>query len=82
MSHRLLKEGILDKFFSLFLRAKADNKEQQLLSRLKTDDPEMAAIWSDWDDHVNQMMKRQSAALKKAGIDSSDTDALIKKYYK
>jgi hypothetical protein len=82
MSKRLLSEGILDKFFSLFLKAKAQNKESDWLSRLRKEDPELADIWSDWDKHTDKLLTQSRQALKDAGAESdySNVDAIIKKY--
>lgn len=82
MSKRLLSEGILDRFFSLFLKAKAQNKETNWLSRLRKEDPELADIWSEWDKHTDTLLSQSRDALKKAGVDSdsSRVDAIIKKY--
>lgn len=82
MSKRLLSEGILDKFFSLFLKAKAQNKESDWLSRLRKEDPELADIWSEWDKHTDTLLNQSRDALKKAGAksDYSKVDAIIKKY--
>jgi len=80
MSNRLLKEGILDRFFSLFLKAKSQNKESQWLSKLRQQDPELADIWSDWDNHTNDALRQSRDSLKAMGGDTSKLDALIKKY--
>jgi hypothetical protein len=80
MSNRLLKEGILDRFFSLFLKAKAQNKESQWLSKIRQQDPEMADIWSKWDTETNSLLRQSRDSLKAAGGDTSKLDALIKKY--
>jgi hypothetical protein len=80
MSNRLLKEGILDRFFSLFLKAKSQNKESQWLSKLRKQDPELADIWSDWDNHTNDALRQSRDSLKAMGGDTSKLDALIKKY--
>jgi len=82
MSKRLLSEGILDKFFSLFLKAKSQNKESDWLARLRKEDPELADIWSEWDAHTDKLLSQSRQSLKKAGIESdySNVDAIIKKY--
>lgn len=80
MSNRLLKEGILDRFFSLFLKAKSQNKESQWLSKLRQQDPEIADIWSKWDNDTNALLRQSRDSLKALGGNTSELDALIKKY--
>jgi hypothetical protein len=80
MSKRVLSEGVLDKFFNLFLKAKSQNKESQWLSKLRQQDPELADIWSKWDNHTNDALRQSRDSLKAMGGDTSKLDALIKKY--
>jgi hypothetical protein len=80
MSNRLLKEGILDRFFSLFLKAKSQNKESQWLSKLRDKDPELADIWSGWDSDMNKLLAATQAMAKKSNLDTTDIDTVIKKY--
>jgi hypothetical protein len=80
MPNRLLKEGVLDRFFSLFLKAKSQNKESQWLQRLRKDDPELADIWSQWDTDMNDVVQNARKMLKNSGNDTSKIDAVIQKY--
>jgi hypothetical protein len=80
MSKRVLSEGILDKFFSLFLKAKSQNKESGWLSRLRDKDPELADIWSQWDDDMDKVLASAKAMAKKRNLDTTDIDSVIKKY--
>jgi hypothetical protein len=80
MSKRVLSEGVLDKFFSLFLKAKSQNKQSQWLQRLTQDDPELGQIWAKWDTDTNDLLKVAKDILKKNGEDTSKIDATIKKY--
>jgi hypothetical protein len=80
MSKRVLSEGLLDKFFNLFLKAKSQNKESGWLSRLRDDDPELADIWANWDSDMNRVLASAKAMAKKRNLDSTEIDAVIKKY--
>jgi hypothetical protein len=80
MSKRVLSEGVLDKFFSLFLKAKSQNKESGWLSRLRDKDPELADIWSGWDSDMNKLLAATQAMAKKRNLDTTDIDAVINKY--
>jgi hypothetical protein len=78
MSKRLLKEGVLDKFFNLFLKAKSQNKEADWLHKLRKQDPELADVWSDWNDSMNNVLNKTRTMAKNSGIDTTDIDAFIK----
>jgi hypothetical protein len=80
MSKRVLSEGVLDKFFSLFLKAKSQNKESGWLSRLRDKDPELADIWSQWDTDMDKVLASAKAFAKAKNLDSTEIDAVIKKY--
>lgn len=80
MSKRLLSEGVLDKFFNLFLTAKSKNKESQWLSRLRDKDPELADIWSKWDSDMDKVLYAAKDMAKARGLDTSKIDSVIKKY--
>jgi hypothetical protein len=80
MSKRVLSEGVLDKFFDLFLKAKSQNKESGWLSRLRGKDPELADIWSKWDDDMNDILLATKAMAKNRNLDTTDIDSVIKKY--
>jgi hypothetical protein len=80
MSKRILSEGVLDKFFSLFLKAKADNKESKWLSRLREKDPELADIWHQWDNDMDKVLASAKALAKDKNLDSTEIDSVIKKY--
>jgi hypothetical protein len=80
MSKRVLSEGVLDKFFSLFLKAKSQNKESGWLSRLRDKDPELADIWSQWDDDMDKVLASAKSLAKAKNLDSTEIDSVIKKY--
>jgi len=80
MSKRLLSEGVLDKFFNLFLKAKSQNKESGWISRLRDKDPELADIWSQWDNDMDKILNSAKALAKDKNLDSTEIDSVIKKY--
>jgi len=81
MSKRILvKEAGLMDFFKSFFKAKADNKESQWLAKLRRADPKLADIWSDYDKALTRNIQVQKDAVRKLGLDSSEVDAIIKKY--
>ena len=78
MSKRLLSEGVLDKFFNLFLKAKSQNKEAAWLQKLRKEDPELADVWSDWNDSMNKVLSNTQSLMKSKGVDTTDIDSFIK----
>lgn len=76
----LVKEAGLMNFFKSFFKAKADNKEDEWLRKLKKVDPELADIWSDYDESLSRSMQAQKAAMDRLGLDSSHIDAFVKKH--
>jgi prophage DNA circulation protein len=78
MAKRLLSEGMLDKFFNLFLKAKSQNKEVSWLNKLKKEDPELADVWSNWNDSMNDVLKKTQTLMKSKGVNTDDIDSFIK----
>lgn len=76
----LVREAGLIDFFKSFFQAKADGRESQWLQRLRKADPDLADVWSDYDDKLSKGIHSQKAFLDKWGMDSSKADAMIKKY--
>lgn len=76
----LVKEsGLLD-FFKSFFQAKASGNESEWLKRLRKADPDLADVWSDYDDKLSKSMQQQKVMLQKYGLDTSKVDGMIKKY--
>ena len=48
----LVRESGLMDFFKSFFQAKADGRESQWLQRLRKADPDLADVWSDYDDKL------------------------------
>ena len=62
----LVKESGLMDFFKSFFQAKVDGRESQWLQRLRKADPDLADVWSDFDDKVSKSMYQQKRDLQKA----------------
>lgn len=80
--YKVLNEGILDKFFSLFLKAKSKGKESTWISKIRETDPQLADLWSDWDDAMNHQLTLAKRNFTKAGKPdkAKEIDALVDKY--
>lgn len=76
----LVKESGIANFFRSFFQAKADGRESDWLKRLRKADPNLADIWSDYDDKLSASMRWQQQMLRKSGGDTTDVDNIIKKY--
>lgn len=78
---RLVEINLFDKLFKSFLKSKVDNKESEFISKLRKKDPELANIYSDWNDKMNASIMKSKSVLQKLGKDTSHLDDFIKKYY-
>ena len=76
----LVKESALINFFKSFFKAKADGNESEWLRKLRKADPDLADVWSNYDDALTNSMRVQKDAMVKLGLDSSHIDAFVKKY--
>lgn len=76
----LVKESGLMDFFKSFFQAKVDGRESQWLQRLRKADPDLADVWSDFDDKVSKSMYQQKRDLQSMGLDTSHIDKIIKQY--
>ena len=80
--YKNLNEGVLDKLFGLFLKAKSKGKESAWISRIREKDPELADLWGDWDDHMDKLLAHAKRNFQYAGKPekAKEVDALIDKY--
>ena len=76
----LVRESGLMDFFKSFFQAKVDGRESQWLQRLRKADPDLADVWSDFDDKVSKSMYQQKRDLQSMGLDTSHIDKIIKQY--
>ena len=76
----LVKEaGIMD-FFKSFFRAKSKGNESEWLKRLRKANPDLADVWTNYDDKLSKSMWQQKRDPENLGLDASHIDAMIKKY--
>lgn len=80
--YKVLNEGILDKMFSLFLKAKSQGKESKWISRIREKDPALADMWSQWDSDSDNTLKAAKRNFILAGKPekAKEIDAMIDKF--
>jgi hypothetical protein len=78
MPKRIISEGVLDKLFSLFFKAKAENKEDKFIANIRKKDPELADAWSKWDSDMEAVLKTAREGLKAQNISTNDLDNYLK----
>ncbi len=78
---RLVEINLFDKLFKNFLKSKVDNKENDFIAKLRKKDPELANIYSDWNDKMNASIMKSKAVLQKLGKNTSHLDDFINKYH-
>ena len=79
--NRLVEINLFDKLFKTFLKSKVDNKDSQFIAKLRKKDPELANIYSDWNDKMNASIMKTKSVMQKLGKDTSNIDDFINKYH-
>lgn len=77
----LVEKNLFQKMFDTFLKAKAEDKEKQFISKIKHADPKVAAAFSKFDDVLVQNSLSLRSTLEKYGLDTSGIDNVLNKYY-
>jgi hypothetical protein len=76
---KITEAGLMG-FFKSFFRAKSDGKESEWLSSLRSKSPELADIWTDYDDKLSKDIAFQRQMMQKYGGDTKHLDDFQKKY--
>lgn len=77
MSKRIISEGVLDKLFSLFFKAKAEKKEDKFIANIRKRDPELADAWSKWDKDMDNSLIAMKRALEVNNLSTDRIDKII-----
>jgi hypothetical protein len=81
MSNNILSENtIIDKLLSLFIKAKAENRGDRFLSKIKEKDPSLAKAWDNVDRYMEAALRAAREDLKASGISTKDLDAKLKRF--
>lgn len=82
MPKKLIVEvSLLNKMFSMFFKAKENNKEDEFIDSLSQKNAELGRIWSKWDNDMEKALLTTKKMLIANKIDTKEIDDLLKKYY-
>lgn len=82
MPKKLIVEvSLLNKMFSMFFKAKENNKEDEFIDSLSQKNAELGRIWSKWDNDMEKVLLTTKKMLIANKIDTKEIDDLLKKYY-
>ena len=79
MPKRIISEGVLDKLFSMFFKAKAENKEDRFIANIRKSDPELADAWAKWDRDMDNSLIAMKRALQASNLPTDKIDKNIGK---
>jgi hypothetical protein len=77
----LIEKNLFQKLIDTFLKAKSEDKEKQFISKIKHADPKIGAAFSQFDDIIVQRQLSLKKTLEKYGLDTSEIDNFLSKYY-
>jgi hypothetical protein len=53
------------------------NKDSKLIKSMRKQDSNMAHVWEDWDDSMNNVLKSTQSLMKSKGLDTTNIDSFI-----
>ena len=81
MSKLIFERNIFQKLLDTFFKAKTKNKEDEFISKIKYSNPELSKAFKDLDDSIVSGQLKLKSILKKRGLDTTEIDAFLDKYY-
>lgn len=81
MSKLLFERNVFQKLLDLFFKAKSNGNEDQYISKIKHQNPEVAAAFADLDKQLVKNAMLTKRVLQDRGLDTSKIDDFLKKYY-
>jgi hypothetical protein len=81
MSKLLIEANIFQKLMNLFFKAKSNGNEDQFISKIQYDNPELAAAFGELDKAIIRNQLNAKKTLEKRGLDTTEIDNFLKKYY-
>jgi hypothetical protein len=81
MSKLLMEANIFQKLMNLFFKAKSNGNEDQFISKIQYDNPELAAAFGELDKAIIRNQLNAKKTLEKRGLDTTEIDNFLKKYY-
>jgi hypothetical protein len=81
MSKLLIEANIFQKLMNLFFKAKSNGNEDQFISKIQYDNPELADAFGELDKAIIRNSLNTKSILSKRGVDTTEIDNFLKKYY-
>ena len=81
MSKLLVERNVFQKLIDLFFKAKANDNQDQFISKIKYTNPELGNAFKKMDDSMVKSTLALRDALESAGLDTTEADDFLKKYY-
>ena len=81
MSKLLFERNMFQKLLDLFFKAKSNGNEDQFISKIQYDNPELADAFGELDKAIIRNSLNTKSILSKRGVDTTEIDNFLKKYY-
>lgn len=81
MSKLIFERNIFQKLLDTFFKAKTNNKEDEFISKIKYTNPELSKAFKDLDNSIVSGQLKLKSILQKRGLDTSEIDAFLDKFY-
>ena len=81
MSKLLMEANMFQKLMNLFFKAKSNGNEDQFISKIQYDNPELADAFGELDKSIIRNQLNAKRTLEKRGLDTTEIDNFLKKYY-
>jgi hypothetical protein len=79
---KLIEANIFAKLLSAFFNEKSKGKEDELQKKIKSSKSKEAKMAYDaWESESEKLLLATKKMLMKSGLDTSEVDNLLKKYY-
>lgn len=81
MSKLIFERNLFQKLIDTFFKAKAKEKEDEFISKIKYTNPELSKAFKDLDDSIVSSQLKLKSILQRRGLDTSEIDAFLEKFY-
>lgn len=81
----LVELALFDKLADSFFKAKGDKKEDEWISKIRKNNPELGELWAKWDSDMNRVLAIGKRGVEKFAKDlpkekESNIDRIIRQY--
>jgi hypothetical protein len=81
MSKLIFERNIFQKLLDTFFKAKTNGNEEKFISKIKYTNPELSKAFKDLDDAIVSGQLKLKSILQKRGLDTTEIDTFLDKYY-